>query len=121
MTQQERIEQAATIANEEFQRDASLLVPQKEHFKEGFLQGYEHALSHQWISVDEESPAENRILAKLSPSFCGREDYLEILHRIPIEMVDLKHPLGYYDSCGENVPTKAITHWMLIPETGGEE
>ena len=46
----------------------------------------------------------------------------EILHRIAKEYVDLKHPDGYYDLCGENVPTSAITHWMLIPQLkGGEE
>lgn len=80
------------------------------------------SLQNQWINVEEGLPTKNRILAKLSPSFCGREDYLEILHRIPIEMVDLKHPLGYYDSCGENIPTSAITHWMPIQSLeGGEE
>lgn len=87
-----------------------------------FINGAKWILKNQWISVKEALPTENRILAKLSSSFCGREDYLEILHRIPIEMVDLKHPDGYYDSCGENVPTSAITHWMQIPSLkGGEE
>lgn len=113
-----RIEEAA---HQYIQSDAVAPENMKLAFGD-FINGARWTLQNQWISVEEALPTENRILAKLSPSFCGSEDYLEILHRIPIEMVDLKHPLGYYDSCGENVPTNAITHWAPIPslEGGGE-
>ena len=80
------------------------------------------ALQNQWISVGEALPEENRIIALLSKNYCGKDNCYEILHRIAKEYVDLKHPDGYYDLCGENVPTSAITHWMLIPQLkGGEE
>lgn len=80
------------------------------------------ALQNQWISVEEALPEENRIIALLSKNYCGKDNCYEILHRIAKEYVDLKHPDGYYDLCGENVPTSSITHWMLIPQLkGGEE
>ena len=85
--------------------------------------GATYALQHQWISVEEALPKEQRILARLSGSFCGRKDYVEVLYRILQENVDLRHPDGYYDIGGENVPTSAITHWMPIPpiSEGGEK
>ncbi len=119
----EMIEQAAReYCNKQTWPNDGLDELDKKECIQDFVAGATYALSHQWISVDKELPTEKRILAKLSPSFCGREDYLEILNRIPIEMVDLKPPLGYYDCCGESVPTSAITHWMEIQSLeGGEE
>ena len=80
-----------------------------------------YILQHLWISVEEALPEENRIIAKLSKSFCNKDNCYEILCRIAKEYVDLKHPDGYYDLCGENVPTSAITHWMPIPSLEGDE
>lgn len=78
------------------------------------------ALQNQWVSVNEALPKENRIIARLSESFCGTKDCIEVLHFC--ERYGLTSPEGYYDLCGENVPTSAITHWMPIPEMkGGEE
>lgn len=87
-----------------------------------FINGARWALQNQWISVGEALPTEKVVIAKLSNDFCGKDDCYEILHRIAKGYIDLKHPDGYYDSFGENVPTNAITHWMKIPQLkGGEE
>ena len=86
-----------------------------------FIEAADFALQNQWISVGEALPEENRIIALLSKNYCGKDNCYEILHRIAKEYVDLKHPDGYYDLCGENVPTSAITHWMSIPSLEGGE
>ena len=75
--------------------------------------------STKWISVDEEKPCADEILAKLSEDFCCGNGRVEILHYC--KQYGLIHPEGYYDICGENVPTNAITYWMSIPEIKGEK
>ena len=86
---------------------------------ECFKAGATYALQNQWISVEEALPTENRIIARLSESFCGTKDCIEVLHFC--ERYGLTSPKGYYDLCGEEVPTNAITHWMSIPSLEGGE
>lgn len=105
---QQRIEEAA----HEFDKEGLRVI---------FENGANFILNNLWISVEEALPEEKRIIAKISTDFCGKDDCYEILHRIAKEHIDLRHPDGYYDCCGESVPTSAITHWMAIPPIEGGE
>lgn len=75
-----------------------------------------HRNDNPWISVEDELPNEDRILAVLNKNFCGKENCVEVLYRIDKQQTDLKHPYGYYDEYGDYIPTNAITHWMPIPK-----
>lgn len=115
---QKRIEEAAEEYAKQFEQ-VGYDDDQIDTIEESVVYGSTFALQNQWISVEEALPEENRIIAKLSKSFCNNDNCYEILCRIAKEHVDLKHPDGYYDLCGENVPTSAITHWMVIPSLEG--
>lgn len=115
---QQRIEEAAKEIGKKFYFIG--MNPNKAAYEAAIQMGNK-ILQNQWISVDEELPTEKRIIAKLSKSFCGKDNCYEILHHIAKEHIDLKHPDGYYDCCGENVPMSAITHWMQIPTLKGEK
>lgn len=120
---QKRIEEAAENHEQCYNvgEEHGYLYTHKGDIKEAVIYGADFALQNQWISVVEALPEENRIIAKLSKSFCNKDDCYEILNRIKKEYIDLRHPDGYYDLCGENVPTSAITHWMPIPQLEGGE
>lgn len=109
---QKRIEEAARDYSDHNYIDEGVEVP-------AFIEGADFALKNQWISVEEALPKENRIIARLSESFCGTKDCIKVLHFC--ERYGLTSPEGYYDLCGENVPTNAITHWMMIPTINKEE
>lgn len=118
---QKRIEEAAkkiccTDCPMEIIRDCKGCVAMENAIETGIF-----ALQNQWISVEEVLPEEDIILALLSKRFCGRDNCYEILHRIAKKHIDLRHPDGYYDPCGENVPTLAITYWVPIPQLKGGE
>ena len=120
---QQRIEEAAENHEEYYNvgEEHGYLYTHKGDIKGAVIYGATFALQNQWIGVEDELPTEKVIIAKLSKGFCGKDNCYEILHRIAKEHIDLRHPDGYYDSCGENVPTSAITHWAPIPEMKGGE
>ena len=121
MTQQERIEKAAeTYASSKLTYHEYII--HGDIAKIDFIAGANWALSHQWISVDEElPPKEGIILARLSENFYGTKS-IEVLHYYQCNRFTLTHPKGYYDAFGEQIPTEVITHWMPIPTLeGGEE
>ena len=88
--------------------------------EKAFITGAEWMLRNVWISVDEEKPCADEIVAKLSDDFCCGNGRVEILHYCKQDR--LRHPKGYYDLCGENVPTSAIEYWFDVsPLEGGEK
>lgn len=117
----EYIETAIDSGENNFVDEGGMPLFDDDYVKYTYIEAATFALQNQWISVSEALPEENRIIAKLSKSFCNKDNCYEILCRIAKEYVDLKHPDGYYDLCGENVPTSAITHWIPIPQIGGEK
>lgn len=80
----------------------------------GFEAGVEWALSHQWISTDDELPEDEIIFVILSEDFCGGSSSTEALFYYKRDK--FMHPEGYYDACGENIPTSAIKYWMPVPK-----
>lgn len=85
-------------------------------YEKGFVEGAEWALSHQWVSVEDELPPfEENVLVKIK-----LENLItnEIRHRTnnPKVYVD-KNKFAIYDY-------EVVTHWMPIPllaEKGGEK
>lgn len=129
-----QIEQAAeNIAQNLYDYAKQGREPEYNRYDEGYLdaidvqgsflakEGIDWALSNQWISVNDEEPHGNIIIAKLSDKFCGGRGRFEILHFYQGDGLKLIHPQGYYDQCGENIPINAIEYWMPIPKLKEEE
>lgn len=78
-----------------------------------FEDGAEWALSHQWISVDEELPPRNDDITYVAFSE-------HVLVRIDFEG-NIIHRTAYYDYANKRwtMYDKHVTHWMHIPSLEG--
>ena len=103
MTQQERIKKAAF---DYINSDAVSPENMQQAFGD-FINGAKYALQNQWISVDEELPKDEKyVFVKLS---CSRLPWTAMFDYNIKSWVDINH-----------VAIHGVTHWMTIPEIGGE-
>lgn len=92
-------------------------------YEQGFLQGCEWLLKNQWISVEEALPECDKchlamyedggiIVAKYKNETWWWQDGYVVGRNTDGDFM-------YSSSC--KVPSSLITHWMSIPQIGGEE
>lgn len=99
------------IAKEYAHVNRGIYVTEK-HVEKAYIAGAEYALSHQWVSVDEAFPEDNRMV---------------MVHISDINIIpDLSYCMAYYDNGAWQFPDDyyydcKVTHWMPIPKLNNEK
>lgn len=115
MTEEQIEKKAKEWCKQNIECDGDCRWCPNERYKDYFIEGADWALSHQWVSVEDELPKDKlNVFIKLAS---GRSTSGWYSHSIEEWFISVG------EICGDDCLYERVTHWMAIPplaEEGGD-